>query len=45
LLYIQRDSEELHDQLGTARRALNSMDENELCPGSRFLDSINAGLR
>lgn len=45
LLYIQRDSEELHDQLGTTRRALNSMDENELCPGSRFLDSINAGLR
>jgi len=45
LLYIQRDSEELHDQLGTARRPLNSMDENELCPGSRFLDSINAGLR
>ncbi|MGD2008010.1 MAG: 2-oxoacid:ferredoxin oxidoreductase subunit beta [Cellvibrionales bacterium] len=45
LLYIQRDSEELHDVLGTARRPLNSMTEQQLCPGSRFLDSINAGLR
>jgi len=45
LLYIDRDSEELHDVLGTARRPLNSLTEQELCPGSRFLDSINAGLR
>ena len=40
-----RDSEELHDQLGTARRPLNALAEQELCPGSKFLDSINAGLR
>lgn len=45
LLYINRDGEELHDVLGTARRPLNSMTEKELCPGSRFLDSINDGLR
>jgi 2-oxoglutarate ferredoxin oxidoreductase subunit beta len=45
LLYINRDSEELHDVLGTARRPLNAISEKELCPGSRFLDSINAGLR
>ena len=45
LLYIKRDSEELHDVLGTARRPLNALTERELCPGSRFLDSINAGLR
>ena len=45
LLYIDRDSEELHDQLGTARRPLNTLTEQELCPGSKFLDSINAGLR
>ena len=45
LLYINRDSDELHDALGTARRPLNTLGENELCPGSRFLDSINAGLR
>ena len=45
LLYIQRDSEELHDVLDTVRRPLNSMNEQQLCPGPRFLDSINAGLR
>ena len=45
LLYINRDSEELHDVLQTATRPLNRMSQRELCPGSRFLDSINAGLR
>lgn len=45
LLYIDREGEELHDTLGTARRPLNSLNEQELCPGSKFLDSINAGLR
>ncbi|MEM1401846.1 MAG: 2-oxoacid:ferredoxin oxidoreductase subunit beta [Pseudomonadota bacterium] len=45
LLFIDRDGEELHDSLGTARRPLNELSEKELCPGSRFLDSINAGLR
>ena len=45
LLYIDREGEELHDTLGTARRPLNSLSEEELCPGSKFLNSINAGLR
>ena len=45
LLYIKRDSEELHDVLQTAAKPLNTMTQRELCPGSRFLDSINAGLR
>jgi 2-oxoglutarate ferredoxin oxidoreductase subunit beta len=45
LLYINRDGEELHDALGTARRPLNTLAQKELCPGSRFLDSINDGLR
>ena len=45
LLYINRDGEELHDVLGTVRRPLNTLTEQELCPGSKFLDSINAGLR
>jgi 2-oxoglutarate ferredoxin oxidoreductase subunit beta len=45
LLYIDRDGDELHDRLGTARHPLNTLTEKELCPGSRFLDSINAGLR
>jgi 2-oxoglutarate ferredoxin oxidoreductase subunit beta len=45
LLYVDRDSEDLHDVLGTTRQPLNTLTQNELCPGSRFLDSINAGLR
>ena len=45
LLYINRDSEELHDVLQTAGKPLNTLNQRELCPGSRFLDSINAGLR
>jgi len=45
LLYINRDGDELHDVLGTARKPLNALTQQELCPGSRFLGSINAGLR
>ena len=45
LLYINRDGDELHDVLDTSRRPLNTLTQEELCPGSRFLGSINAGLR
>ena len=45
LLYINRDSEELHDALQRATKPSNRMSQRELCPDSRFLDSINAGLR
>lgn len=45
LLFVDRDSQDLHDVLGTTRQPLNTLTEKELCPGSRFLDSINAGLR
>lgn len=45
LLYINRDGDELHDVLQTATKPLNTLNQRELCPGSRFLDSINAGLR
>ena len=45
LLFIDRDAQELHDIIGTVRRPLNTLTEKELCPGSKVLDSINAGLR
>jgi 2-oxoglutarate ferredoxin oxidoreductase subunit beta len=45
LLYINRDAPELHEVLGTVRRPLNRLGEKELCPGTKVLDSINAGLR
>ena len=45
LLYMAHDSDDLHEVLGTVSKPLNALSENELCPGSRFLDSINEGLR
>jgi 2-oxoglutarate ferredoxin oxidoreductase subunit beta len=45
LLYIDRDAQEMHEILGTVRRPLNTLTEKELCPGTKVLDSINAGLR
>jgi len=45
LLYLDRDAQELHEILETTRRPLNTLTEKELCPGSKVLDSINAGLR
>ncbi len=45
LLYVEPDSEDLHDRLGVTRRPLNSLGDSELCPGSAALEKINAGLR
>lgn len=45
LLYIDRDAPEMHEILDTVRRPLNTLTEKELCPGTKVLDSINAGLR
>lgn len=45
LLYVDPDSEDLHDRLGVTKRPLNSLDDSELCPGSEALDAINAALR
>ncbi len=45
LLYMDCNSEDLHHTLDTAAKPLSELTELELCPGSRFLASINAGLR
>ena len=45
LLYVEPDSEDLHDRLGVTKRPLNSLSDNELCPGNEALDKINTGLR
>jgi len=45
LLYVEPDSEDLHDRLGVTKRPLNSLSDNDLCPGNEALDKINAGLR
>ena len=45
LLYMNKDSSELHEVLETSQRPLNSLDEGDLCPGSKMLENINASLR
>ena len=45
LLYVEPDSEDLHDRLGVTKRPLNSLGDAELCPGNAALDKINAELR
>lgn len=45
LLYLNEDSNELHQILNTCDRPLNTLTEEDLCPGSEALVAINAGLR
>jgi len=45
LLYVEPDSEDLHDRLGVTKRPLNTLSDQDLCPGSVMLEKINAGLR
>ncbi|MFV0490763.1 MAG: thiamine pyrophosphate-dependent enzyme, partial [Pseudorhodobacter sp.] len=45
LLYLNPQSQDLGATLKIAPRPLNTLTENELCPGSRVLQSINEGLR
>ena len=45
LLYLNPDAEDLHDRLDTVAAPLNSLSDQELCPGSAALDRLNASLR
>ncbi|HLW92778.1 MAG TPA: 2-oxoacid:ferredoxin oxidoreductase subunit beta [Roseiarcus sp.] len=45
LIYLNDDAIDLHARLRTAKKPLNSLGEAELCPGSKALEAINAGLR
>jgi 2-oxoglutarate ferredoxin oxidoreductase subunit beta len=45
LLYVAPDAEDLHGHLNTVDAPLNTLGEQELCPGSAALDKINASLR
>jgi 2-oxoglutarate/2-oxoacid ferredoxin oxidoreductase subunit beta len=45
LLYLNTESVELNDLIGTVKKPLNSLTEKELCPGSDVLEKINASLR
>ncbi len=45
LLYVNPDSEDLHEHLNTVETPLNQLNERELCPGNVALERINASLR
>lgn len=45
LLYIDQDSRDLHELERTVNRPLNSLTKEDLCPGSKALEAINAGFR
>lgn len=45
LLFMDEDSKDLHETIGTVNKPLRELTETELCPGSSALDKINASLR
>jgi 2-oxoglutarate/2-oxoacid ferredoxin oxidoreductase subunit beta len=45
LLYLNPDSEDLHNLIKTSDKPLNSLNQAELCPGSKVLEEINAEFR
>jgi len=45
LIYIDPEGRDLHSILHTSTTPLNMMREEVLCPGSKVLEGINAGLR
>lgn len=45
LLFLDPNSQDLTQNLNLVSKPLNSLGKDELCPGSRVLNSINEGLR
>src|SRR5580704_3001118 len=45
LLYVERESDDLHGHLNTVIAPLTALNEKELCPGSAALEKVNASLR
>jgi len=45
LIYLDVDAEDLHSHLNTVEFPLNTLGEEELCPGAAALAAINASLR
>jgi 2-oxoglutarate ferredoxin oxidoreductase subunit beta len=45
LLYLDALATDLHTALNTSKRALNTFNAPELCPGAKTLEKINASLR
>lgn len=45
LLYMDVDTRDLHETIGTVNKPLRSLTEKELCPGNNSLQNINASFR
>lgn len=45
LLFMDEDSQDLHEIIGTSSKPLRNLDESELCPGQKVLDNLNDSLR
>lgn len=45
LLYMDAESQALHEMIETVNKPLNSLTEKELCPGNQALQNINESLR
>ncbi|NRA41764.1 MAG: 2-oxoacid:ferredoxin oxidoreductase subunit beta [Pseudomonadales bacterium] len=45
LIYVDTESAEFHETISTVPQSLNSLGEQELCPGSEALAKINASMR
>lgn len=45
VIYVNPDSLDTHDIIESTKRPLNSLSQDDLCPGSTVLEKINASLR
>ena len=45
LLYMDQDSQECHETIGTSNKPLRNLKEQQLCPGNSALQNINESLR
>jgi len=45
LLYLEAESQDLHDYLETVEKPFNELGESELIPGAEALERFNQGLR
>ena len=45
LLYINKDTPDLHEKIQTSRTPLNQLTQDDLCPGPEILESINQSFR
>jgi 2-oxoglutarate ferredoxin oxidoreductase subunit beta len=45
LLYMDKESSDLHELIKTSDRPLNSLSKEQICPGSEVLAKINESLR